>query len=89
MLGIIVSAAAKLNENKTVSMTLSNRSIMVFRFMVSNAQGKRHRSTVGAEGTNKGHENAEGMAFVGVRLTAQLGWGAKAHWQTCDYAPSA
>lgn len=38
MLGIIVSAAAKLNENKTVSMTLSNRSIMVFRFMVSNAR---------------------------------------------------
>mgnify|MGYP003542066889 FL=1 len=31
-----MSAAAKLNENKTVSMTLSNRSIMVFRFMVSN-----------------------------------------------------
>ena len=24
-----------------------------------------------------GHENAEGMAHVGVRLTAQLGWGAK------------
>ena len=25
------------------------------------------------KGTNKGHENAEGMALVGVRLTAQLG----------------
>lgn len=25
------------------------------------------------EGTNKGHENAEGMALVGVRLTDQLG----------------
>ena len=30
------------------------------------------------EGTNTGRENAEGMASVGVRLTAQLGWGAKA-----------
>jgi len=38
-----------------------------------NAQGKRRRSTEGAEGTNAGHENAEGMACVGVRLTAQLG----------------
>ncbi len=38
-----------------------------------NAPGKRRRSTEGAEGTNKGHENAEGMALVGVRLTAQLG----------------
>jgi hypothetical protein len=26
-----------------------------------------------AEGTNKGHENGEAMAFVGFRLTAQLG----------------
>jgi hypothetical protein len=42
-----------------------------------NAQGKRRRSTEGAQGTNKGHENAEGMAFVGVRLTDQLGWGAQ------------
>ena len=25
-----------------------------------------------AEGTDMGHENAEGMAHVGVRLTAQL-----------------
>jgi len=25
------------------------------------------------EGTDMGHENAEGMAHVGVRLTAQLG----------------
>jgi hypothetical protein len=25
------------------------------------------------EGTNTGHEDAEGMACVGVRLTAQLG----------------
>lgn len=40
-----------------------------------NAQGKRRRSTEGAQGTNKGHENAEGMALVGVRLTAQLGHG--------------
>ena len=39
----------------------------------SNYQGKRRRSTEGAEGTNTGHENAEGMASVGVRLTAQLG----------------
>ena len=43
-----------------------------------NARGKRRRSTEGAQGTNKGHENAEGMALVGVRLTARLGWGAKA-----------
>ena len=42
-----------------------------------NAQGKRHRSTEGAEGTNTGHENAEGMACVGVRLTAQLGGGVR------------
>jgi len=41
-----------------------------------NAQGKRRRSTEGAEGTNTGHENAEGMASVGVRLTARLGCGA-------------
>jgi len=27
----------------------------------------------GAQGTNTGHENAEGMACVGVRLTAQFG----------------
>ena len=40
-----------------------------------NYQGKRRRSTAGAEGTNTGHENAEGMACVGVRLTAQLGAG--------------
>jgi len=40
-----------------------------------NYQGKRRRSTEGAEGTNTGHENAEGMACVGVRLTAQLGAG--------------
>ena len=39
----------------------------------ANAQGKRRRSTEGAEGTNTGHKNAEGMASVGVRLTAQLG----------------
>jgi hypothetical protein len=41
-----------------------------------NAQGKRRRSTEGAEGTNTGHENGEAMASVGVRLTAQLGSGA-------------
>ena len=39
------------------------------------AQGKRRRSTEGAQGTNTGHENAVGMACVGVRLTDQLGWG--------------
>ena len=39
-----------------------------------NAQGKRHRSTEGAEGTNKGQDNGEALALVGVRLTAQLGW---------------
>lgn len=41
----------------------------------SNAQGKRRRSTEGAQGTDMGHKNAEGMAHVGVRLTAQLGDG--------------
>ena len=41
--------------------------------MRPNAQGKRRRSTEGAQGTNTGHDNAEGMACVGVRLTAQLG----------------
>jgi len=40
-----------------------------------NAQGKRHRSTEGAEGTNKGQDNGEALALVGVRLTAQLGDG--------------
>lgn len=40
-----------------------------------NYQGKRRRSTEGAQGTNTGHENAEGMACVGVRLTGQLGNG--------------
>jgi hypothetical protein len=38
-----------------------------------NYKGKRRRSTEGAQGTNAGHENAESMACVGVRLTAQLG----------------
>ncbi len=28
------------------------------------------------QGTNTGHEDAEGMASVGVRLTAELGHGA-------------
>ncbi len=41
--------------------------------MCANAKGKRRRSTEGAQGTNTGHENAEGMACVGVRLTAELG----------------
>ena len=41
--------------------------------MMFNAQGKRRRSTEGAQGTNTGHENGEAMASVGVRLTAQLG----------------
>ena len=40
-----------------------------------NAQGKRRRSTEGAEGTNKGQDNGEALALVGVRLTAQLGCG--------------
>ena len=40
-----------------------------------NAQGKRHRSTEGAQGTNKGQDNGETLALVGVRLTDQLGWG--------------
>ena len=39
-----------------------------------NAKGKRHRSTEGAEGTNKGQDNGEALALVGVRLTDQLGW---------------
>ena len=38
-----------------------------------NYQGKRRRSTAGAQGTNTGHEDGEAMASVGVRLTAQLG----------------
>ena len=37
-----------------------------------NAQGKRRWSAEGAQGTNKGHENTEGMALVGVRFTDQL-----------------
>ena len=40
-----------------------------------NYQGKRRRSTAGAQGTNTGHEDGEAMASVGVRLTAQLGHG--------------
>ena len=40
-----------------------------------NYQGKRRRSTAGAQGTNTGHEDGEAMASVGVRLTAQLGAG--------------
>lgn len=52
---------------------LASASLRVAGHMVLvNAQGKRRRSTEGAEGTNKGHENAEGMALVCVRLTAQL-----------------
>jgi len=38
-----------------------------------NYKGKRRRSTEGAQGTNKAHENGEAMGFVGVRLTDQLG----------------
>jgi len=38
-----------------------------------NYKGKRHRSTEGAQGTNKGQDNGEALALVGVRLTAQLG----------------
>ena len=38
-----------------------------------NAQGKRRRSTEGAEGTNTGQENGEAMASIGVGLTALLG----------------
>ena len=34
------------------------------------------------EGTDTGHENAEGMASVGVRLTAQLGIFAAANIET-------
>ena len=45
-----------------------------------------------AEGADIGHENAEGMAYVGVRLTAQLGDAAPptelfcvdAIWDTVD-----
>lgn len=48
--------------------------LRIAAFATPNAKGNRHRSTEGAEGANKGHENAEGMAFVVVRLTAQLGW---------------
>jgi hypothetical protein len=40
---------------------------------LANYQGKRRRSPTWFEGTNTGHENAEGMACVGDRLTAQLG----------------
>ena len=39
-----------------------------------NAQGKRRRSTEGAQGTNTGQENGEAMASIGVGLTAELGW---------------
>ncbi len=49
--------------------------VMASEFKRYSAQGKRRRSTEGAEGTNKGHNNAEGMALLGVRLTAQLGHG--------------
>lgn len=31
------------------------------------------------EGTDKGYEDAEGMALAGVSLTRQLGWGTKPH----------
>ncbi len=41
--------------------------------VLANAQGKRRRSTEGAEGTNKGQDNGEALALVGVRLTDQLG----------------
>ena len=45
-----------------------------------NAQGKRRRSTEGAQGTNKGQDNGEALALVGVRLTAQLGLRPGALW---------
>ena len=35
------------------------------------------------EGTNTGHEDAEGMASVGVRLTAQLGDADGEMWLLC------
>ena len=49
--------------------------MIVFRCERPNYQGKRRRSTEGAQGTNTGHEDGEAMASVGVRLTAQLGAG--------------
>ena len=42
-------------------------------YMLPNYKGKRRRSTEGAEGTNKGQDNGEALALVGVRLTDQLG----------------
>ena len=74
-------AAKSSNAIATIGVTSSVRfgmvglidACMALRLMAPNYQGKRRRSTVGAEGTNTGHENAEGMACVGVRLTAQLG----------------
>ncbi len=51
----------------------NNRTIVVLHELGPNAQGKRHRSTEGAQGTNKGQDNGEALALVGVRLTAQLG----------------
>ena len=46
-----------------------------------NAQGKRRRSTEGAQGTNKGHAFGIFMALVGVRLTAQLGTRTEPSWR--------
>lgn len=69
-----MSWAANEPENtKSAVITASKILLATGGFMnMPNARGKR-RSTEGAQGTNKGHENAEGMAFVRVRLTAQLG----------------
>jgi len=50
-------------------------------YMLPNYQGKRRRSTAGAQGTNTGHEDGEAMASVGVRLTAQLG----DSWARCEF----
>ena len=45
-------------------------------------QGKRRRSTEGAQGTNTGHENAEGMACVGVRVERRVRLGRVAEGMT-------
>jgi len=67
-------AWVKMSVAKNAKIPSKAKNLMMRR-IEPNAQGKRRRSTEGAQGTNKGHENAEGMALVGVRLTAQLGHG--------------
>ena len=72
----LISRAIARAATKIASSTL--RSLVGF-FMWPNELVNWRRSPAGAQGTNSGHKNAEGMAAVGVHveLTVRLGRGVE------------